>query len=73
MHFISAQIVRFVDTHQPGWVECEFVDAEDWRHVLRDKVPIFTAELGTVKAIIRREESFRVKSWCDSKTLKGEN
>jgi hypothetical protein len=46
MHFIPAQIVRFVDTQQPGWVECEFVDAEDWLHVLRDKVPIFTAELG---------------------------
>jgi hypothetical protein len=45
MNFISAKIVRFVDSHQPGWVECEFADAEGRHHVLRDKVPIFTAEM----------------------------
>jgi hypothetical protein len=44
MHFISAQIVRFVDSHQPGWVECEFVDADGRRHTLTNKVPVFTAE-----------------------------
>jgi hypothetical protein len=45
MHFITAQIVRFVDSRQPGWVECEFVDVEDRRHTLKDKVPIFTVEM----------------------------
>jgi hypothetical protein len=45
MNFISAEIVRFVDSHQPGWVECEFADAEGRLHVLRDKVPIFTVEM----------------------------
>jgi hypothetical protein len=45
MNFISAEIVRFVDSHQPGWVECEFADAEGRRHALRDKVPIFTVEM----------------------------
>ncbi len=45
MHFISANIIRFVDSHQPGWVECEFSDADGRRHVLTDKVPIFTHEM----------------------------
>jgi hypothetical protein len=45
MHFISASIVRFVDPHQPGWVEGEFSDAAGRRHTLTDKVPIFTAEM----------------------------
>ena len=44
MHFISVQIVRFVDSHQPGWVECELVDAEGRRHSIIDKVPVLTME-----------------------------
>ena len=45
MHFISANIIRFVDDHQPGWVECEFYDADGHRHILTDKVPIFTDKM----------------------------
>jgi len=45
MHFISVQIVRFVDSAFPGWVECEFVDAEGRQHIFKDKIPIFTVEL----------------------------
>jgi hypothetical protein len=44
MHFISAQIVRFADAHQPGWVECEFVDAEGRRHIIVEKVPVLTSK-----------------------------
>lgn len=36
--------MRFVDDHQPGWVECEFIDAEGRKHRFVDKVPIFSAE-----------------------------
>jgi len=45
MQNVSVQIVRFVDAHQPGWVECELTDADGRRHIIREKVPIFTAEL----------------------------
>jgi len=38
------EIVRFVDSGFPGWVECELVDAAGRRHILRNKVPMFTAE-----------------------------
>lgn len=44
MHDIAVQIVRFVDSDFPGWVECELVDAAGRRHILKDKVPIFTVE-----------------------------
>jgi hypothetical protein len=39
---LKVQIVRFVDDAQPGWVACEFQDAEGVCHTLIDKVPIFT-------------------------------
>jgi len=41
---LRVDIVRFVDAHQPGIVECEFADAEGERHKLIDKVPMFTNE-----------------------------
>ena len=45
MQNVSIQIVRFVDGNFPGWVECELTDADGRRHLIRDKVPMFTAEL----------------------------
>jgi hypothetical protein len=44
VHNLAVQIVRFVDDRQPGWVACEFKDAEGRRHTLIDKIPIFTSE-----------------------------
>ena len=44
MHNVAVQIVRFVDSGFPGWVECELVDAAGRRHILKDKVPTFTLE-----------------------------
>jgi len=45
MRFISANIIRFVDDHNPGLVEYEFYDADGHRHILTDKVPIFTDKM----------------------------
>ena len=44
MYILGIQIVRYVDTAFPGWVECELVDAEGRRHIIKDKVPMFTVE-----------------------------
>jgi hypothetical protein len=44
-HGIAVQIVRFLDDRFPGWVACEFVDANSLRHVLIDKYPVFTDAL----------------------------
>jgi hypothetical protein len=41
---LRVSIIRFVDEHQPGFVECEFTDAEGIVHTLTDKVPIFSFE-----------------------------
>ncbi|HWZ98086.1 MAG TPA: hypothetical protein VN025_10015 [Candidatus Dormibacteraeota bacterium] len=40
MRLLAVQIVRFLDDHQPGWVECEFVDAEGRKHTILEKVPV---------------------------------
>ena len=40
---LAVKIVRYVDDHQPGWVEVEFVDAQGQHHTFVDKVPGFTS------------------------------
>jgi hypothetical protein len=45
MQSLTVQIVRFVNDDFPGWVECEFTDAEGRRHIIKDKYPLFTAEI----------------------------
>jgi hypothetical protein len=42
---LTVQIVRFVDGRFPGWVECDFVDANSVRHSIVDKYPLFTTEM----------------------------
>ena len=44
MHHLAVQIVRFVDDHQPGWIACEFQDAQGRFQTLVDKIPIFSEE-----------------------------
>jgi hypothetical protein len=44
MEFLVVQIVRFVDPHQPGFVACEFVDANGKSHTVIDKVPVLSRE-----------------------------
>jgi hypothetical protein len=44
MPCLRVSIVRFVDEHQPGFVECEFTDATGTVHTLVDKVPIFSLD-----------------------------
>lgn len=44
MRCIAVEIVRFVDNHFPGFVECVLLDAEGGRHVVIEKVPVITSE-----------------------------
>jgi hypothetical protein len=44
MYSLVIQVARFVDAAFPGWVECELVDAEGRRHIIKDKVPMSTVE-----------------------------
>jgi len=41
---LRVSIIRFVDEHQPGFVECEFTDANGTVHTIADKVPVISAE-----------------------------
>jgi hypothetical protein len=38
---LKIEIVRFVDSHQPGWVEAQFFDTNGRCHKIIDKVPAF--------------------------------
>jgi hypothetical protein len=44
MHRLKVVITRFVDGHQPGFVECTFVDAAGKNHTVIEKVPVVTEE-----------------------------
>jgi hypothetical protein len=44
MPAVSVQIRRFVDDHQPGFVECVLVDAFGDTHTFVEKAPIVSAE-----------------------------
>ena len=37
-------IERFVDPHQPGFVECSIIDAWNKKHLFIDKVPVVAIE-----------------------------
>lgn len=65
MPALTVQIVRFVDEHQPGFVECVLLDAENKEHVFVEKVPIVSTEdlwatssyprVGTIECVIEQE------------------
>ncbi|MGJ7608351.1 hypothetical protein ACSFA7_28725 [Variovorax sp. LT1R20] len=44
MKAISVEISRWIDDHQPGWVECRLIDAEGRLHLFTEKAPVVTAE-----------------------------
>ena len=44
MHAISIVITRFVNEHQPGFVECTLLDALSQPHFFVEKVPVVTTE-----------------------------
>jgi len=44
MSEIKIQILRIVDTRQPGFVECQFSDAWGVVHVVIEKIPVVSRE-----------------------------
>ena len=44
MSSIAIEIVRYVDDHFPGWVECCLTDAFGETHCFVEKVPVVTIE-----------------------------
>ena len=42
MFVIKVKISRLVDDHQPGFVECSFIDAHGTEHFFVEKVPVVT-------------------------------
>ncbi|MEM7234189.1 MAG: hypothetical protein AAF517_18570 [Planctomycetota bacterium] len=44
MPHLSLEIVRFLDDHQPGFVECRLIDAHGREWMFHEKIPVLTAE-----------------------------
>jgi hypothetical protein len=44
MPSLLVQIERFVDEHQPGFVECSLIDATGKKHSFVEKIPVVTTE-----------------------------
>lgn len=44
MYAVRVDIVRSVDDHQPGWVECALTDARGQRWCFREKVPVVSTQ-----------------------------
>ena len=44
MTAVAIQIESFIDEHQPGFVECHLVDAQDQLHVFVEKVPVVSSK-----------------------------
>jgi hypothetical protein len=70
MPSIQVSIIRFVDEHQPGFVEAEFADANGNLHTLVDKVPVFSLEDLWSDSVYPQPGA---KSWRGPKTPKGVN
>jgi hypothetical protein len=45
MPAVAVRITRFVDDHQPGFVECQLVDAAGDSHFFVEKAPVVTTQV----------------------------
>lgn len=44
MPSLSVSVVKFIDDHFPGFVECSLVDAHGQAHLFHEKVPVVSTE-----------------------------
>lgn len=66
---LDVEIVRFVDSHQPGIVECSMTDAGGAKHLFVEKVPVVTQEDLTQNSSYPRRGVFAcdvLRRWRDS-------
>jgi hypothetical protein len=68
MKIIPIQIIRFVDPHQPGFVECSFMDAFGCAHYFVEKYPVVSKEEITADSSYPRSGILAcevVSTWSD--------
>ena len=69
MAALDVEIIRFVDAHQPGFVECSITDARGVKHLFIEKVPVVTLEYLTENSSYPRRGTIQcilVRQWSDS-------
>ena len=68
MTVLDVEIVRFVDPHQPGVVECSMTDAWSVEHRFIEKVPVVTNEDLTESSLYPRRGGIGcavLRRWLD--------
>jgi len=45
MPLLNVTITRFIDQHQPGFVECVLVDVRGRKWIFNEKIPIVSSEI----------------------------
>lgn len=68
---VYVQIVRFLDSHNPGVIECKLVDVEGFMHTFIDKVPIFTTELPDENSAYPQTGRLRCRAMAEWQDAKG--
>jgi hypothetical protein len=43
IHYLTVKITRFTRDDNPGWVACEFLDADSRTHSFEEKVPVVSS------------------------------
>jgi len=71
MRDVAVQIVRFLDPHNPGVVECKLVDAKGFAHTFVDKVPIFATEVLDAQSVYPQPGSVRCRIISQSQDSEG--
>jgi len=72
MPSLRVSIIRFINEDQPGFVECEFTDANGTVHTLADKVPIFSLEALWSDSIYPQPEFARCEVLARSQDSRGQ-
>jgi hypothetical protein len=68
MKAIKIKIISFISNHQPGFVECTFVDAWNKKHTIHEKVPIVTEKYLDEKSEYPQDGIIAcetIKEWTD--------
>jgi len=73
MTFLKIQITKFISNHQPGFVECKFMDAWDKEQIIEEKIPV-VSNIDLNANSIYPQDSFiaciLVREWTNNKGQK---
>lgn len=66
---LKVKVVRYVYDAFPGWVQCEFLDAQNRRHAIIEKVPVVGGDYVGPETVYPKDGEVRceiLESWHDA-------